>query len=104
MVTRPSFADAVAAVADVDGWMTEGQARRLWDRAAALEPGSRMVEIGSFRGRSTTILALAAVDGAALVDNDPHDGTDRGPQKLQGFADEAAVHQDLFPAHLEPSA
>ena len=101
MVTRPSFADAVAAVANVDGWMTEGQARRLWDRAAALEPGSRMVEIGSFRGRSTTILALAAVDGVELVAIDPHAGNDRGPQQIEGFAEEAAVDHDVFHANLE---
>jgi hypothetical protein len=39
--TSEGFGAALAAVADVEGWMTDDQARRLWDRAAALAPGSR---------------------------------------------------------------
>src|SRR4051794_7944356 len=38
-MSRAEFADAWAAVADVDGWMTEGQARRLWDCAQRLSEG-----------------------------------------------------------------
>src|SRR5438552_11131981 len=101
MVNPPSFADALAAVADVDGWMTDAQARRLWDRAAALDPGSRIVEIGSFRGRSTTVLALAAADGVEIVAIDPHAGNDRGPQEIEGFVDVAAVDHEVFHANLE---
>ncbi len=38
--------------ADVDGWMTADQGRRLFAAAARCRPGGRIVEIGSFRGRS----------------------------------------------------
>jgi predicted O-methyltransferase YrrM len=97
----PSFGDAVLAVAGIEGWMSEGQARRLWDRARSLGPGDRIVEIGSFRGRSTTVLALAASPDVELVAIDPHAGNDRGPQELDGFVEEAAVDHDVFHANLE---
>jgi predicted O-methyltransferase YrrM len=100
-MTAPTFPDALATVADADGWMTDGQARLLWDSASRLAPGDRIVEIGSFRGRSTTLLALAAPGGVDVVAIDPHAGNDRGPQELSGFADEAAVDHEVFHANLD---
>jgi len=100
-MTGPTFADALTSVAAVDGWMTDGQARLLWDSARRLTPGDRIVEIGSFRGRSTTVLALAVAKGVDIVAIDPHAGNDRGPQELKGFAAEAAVDHDVFHANLE---
>jgi hypothetical protein len=79
-----SFDDALAAVEGVEGWMSDGQARRLWDCASAVPPGGRVVEIGSFRGRSAIVLALAAGGRAEVVAIDPHAGNDRGPQEIQG--------------------
>jgi predicted O-methyltransferase YrrM len=99
-MTPRTFADALAVVADVDGWMTEGQARLLWDAASRLTPDDRIVEIGSFRGRSTTVLALAAPGGVDIVAIDPHAGNDRGPQEISGFAAEAAVDHEVFHANL----
>jgi predicted O-methyltransferase YrrM len=48
------------SVADVPGWLTEGQARMLWDAVLRLAPGSTVLEIGSHQGRSTVILGQAA--------------------------------------------
>jgi len=48
------------SVADVPGWLTEGQARFLWDAVLRLEPGATVLEIGSHQGRSTVILGHAA--------------------------------------------
>jgi predicted O-methyltransferase YrrM len=80
-VTAPGSFDAVwAAVADVDGWMTEGQGRALFDAARSCRPGGTIVEIGSFQGRSTIVLASAAAEGVEVVAIDPHAGNDRGPQ------------------------
>jgi len=79
---RPPFDSVLASVADVDGWMTDDQARLLHDRASALEPGERVVEIGSFRGRSIIVVALAAVPEVEIVAIDPHGGGDRGPQEI----------------------
>ena len=58
------------------------------------------MEIGSFRGRSTIVLAAAAADGVEVVAIDPHAGNDRGPQEIDGFADEAATDRDVFDANL----
>jgi predicted O-methyltransferase YrrM len=51
----------------VPGWLTEGQARMLWDAVCRLGPGMTVVEIGSHRGRSTIILGHAARTVGARV-------------------------------------
>lgn len=96
----PGFDAALDLVTDVPGWLSEPQARRLWDAARALTPPARIVEIGSFRGRSTIILALAAADGVEVVAIDPHAGSDRGPQEI---APDARLGEDdhrAFTANL----
>ncbi len=98
--TGAEFADAWAAVADVDGWMTEGQARALFDAAAACPAGGRIVEIGSFQGRSTIVLALGAPSGVEIVAIDPHAGNDRGPQEITGFEAEAGDDHERFETNL----
>ena len=78
--------DAVLALtAGIDGWMSDDQGRRLYAAAARCRPGGRIVEIGSFRGRSTIVLASAAPDGVEVVAIDPHAGNDRGPQEIDGL-------------------
>jgi predicted O-methyltransferase YrrM len=66
------FDEAWAAVDELEGWMSVGQARVLFDAARGLETGS-IVEIGSHRGRSTILLALAAGAGVSIVAVDPFD-------------------------------
>ena len=63
-------------------------------------PGERIVEIGSFRGRSTIVLASAAPEGVEVVAIDPHAGNDRGPQEIDGFAGEAGEDHRRFLANL----
>lgn len=96
----PTFADVEVAVADVEGWMTPAQARRLWGCARTVRPGGRIVEIGSFRGRSMIVLASAAEPGVELIAIDPHAGNDRGPQEISGFEDAAARDHEVFKANL----
>lgn len=95
-----TFDEAVAAVADIDGWMSPDQARRLFDAAARTVAGQQIVEIGSFRGRSTVVLALAAPVGVQVVAIEPHAGNDRGPQEIEGYVREAAVDHEVFTANL----
>ena len=92
---------AANALDGVEGWLTDDQARRLADAAAALEPPARIVEIGSFRGRSTIVLANAAPDGVELVAIDPHAGTDRGPRELETNAATGESDHERFLANLE---
>jgi predicted O-methyltransferase YrrM len=95
-----SFPQALDAVADVVGWMSPDQAQRLYDAAARTTAGQQIVEIGSFRGRSTIVLASAAADGVDVVAIDPHAGNDRGPQEIEGFAAEAADDHQVFLSNL----
>src|SRR5690349_2956533 len=57
--TSRDFPAALAAVSGVEGWLTDAQARRLWDAARTVPAGGSVVEIGSYRGRSTVVLARA---------------------------------------------
>lgn len=92
--------ETMELVADVDGWMSPGQGATLFDSARNCPPGGRIVEIGSFRGRSTVVLASAADPSVRVVAIDPHAGNDRGPQEIDGFVDEAADDHAVFTGNL----
>jgi predicted O-methyltransferase YrrM len=91
-----TFGEAWAAVADLDGWLSEGQARALFDAARAVESGS-IVEIGSHRGRSTIVLALAAPVGVPIVAVDPFDD----PRWGGGEGSLAIFHENLLRAGVD---
>ena len=95
------FTRALATVAGVEGWLSDDQAQRLWERARELEPGASMVEIGSFRGRSAIVLALAAPAGSVLHAIDPHAGGDRGPREIADNPVAGASDIAAFRANLE---
>ena len=100
-----SFAEALSAIEGVEGWLSEDQARRLWDAASAVPVGGRIVEIGSFRGRSAIVLALASRDSRASVFAiDPHAGNDRGPQEIHGSRDEGEADHQAFLSNLSQAA
>ncbi len=93
-----SFESALEAADGAEGWLTEDQARRLFERA---REGGRIVEIGSFRGRSAIVMAQAAADRGELVAIDPHAGGDRGPREIAAQADRGDADFDAFHANLE---
>lgn len=97
----PRFDEALRAVAGVAGWMTDAQARRLWDCAQVVDPGGLIVEIGSYQGRSAIVLARAAPPGVEVVAIDPHAGNDRGPQQIRGSVDQGEQDHQTFLANLE---
>ena len=94
------FDAAWAAASSVDGWLTEDQGRVLWHAATGLAPPATVVEIGSFRGRSTIVLAKGCDEGVALVAVDPHAGSDRGPQEIGADAARGAADHESFTANL----
>lgn len=96
-----AFANAFALAEPVEGWLSEDQAQRLWERAAGLPAGALAVEIGSYRGRSAIVLASAVSDGTRLVAIDPHAGNDRGPQQIEGTSEEGEADNRAFRANLE---
>lgn len=100
------MAGGEALTGDVEGWLSADQALRLRDAAARVQPPGRIVEIGSFRGRSTIVLRQAAAPGVELVAIDPHGGGDRGPQEIgsdaaRGEADHQAFHANLTAAGVD---
>lgn len=92
-----SFHDAWGRAQAIPGWLTEGQARRLYLAALTVPPGGQVVEIGSFRGRSASVLATAA---ERVVCIDPHLGSDRGPQEIAADPQLGASDFDAFHANL----
>jgi predicted O-methyltransferase YrrM len=100
-VAGAGFGEALDAVRGVEGWLTDAQARRLWERARALPEGAKIVEIGSYQGRSTIVLAHGAGAGARVVAIDPHAGSDRGPQEIHGTFDEGQADYETFHANLQ---
>jgi hypothetical protein len=94
------FDEVFAAVEQVQGWMTRGQAQRLWAAAGRLERSGRIVEIGSYHGRSAIILASAAVPGVEVFAIDPHGGNDRGPQQLEGEFEDGQRDHEAFLRNL----
>jgi hypothetical protein len=102
----PSSHDTTAtdldqALEGVDGWFSPEQVARVAERAGQVPVTGRIVEIGSFRGRSTIAIARSAPEGVDIVAIDPHAGNDRGPQEIEGFEDEAAVDSKVFLTNLE---
>jgi predicted O-methyltransferase YrrM len=92
--------EVLARAATAEGWMSDDQGRRLHDAAARCPSPGRIVEIGSFRGRSTIVLAASAPHGVEVVAIDPHAGNDRGPGEIDGYAAEATADRDAFLANL----
>ena len=94
------FETTLRDIAGVNGWLSDEQALRLWTRAQSLTPPARIVEIGSFQGRSTIVLARAATEGVEIIAIDPHAGNDRGPQEIEGYAEQAADDNVRFEENL----
>jgi predicted O-methyltransferase YrrM len=93
--------DLQLALDGVEGWFSTDQLARVAARAAAVPAGGRIVEIGSFRGRSTIAIARSAPAGTEILAIDPHAGNDRGPQEIDGFAEAAAEDSEVFLANLD---
>ena len=84
MTASPEFRAALeaarAAAAGVDGWLSESQGRELFATAARARGRGAIVEIGSWKGRSTIWLAFGArLAGQRVVAVDRHAGSREFP-------------------------
>jgi predicted O-methyltransferase YrrM len=82
---RPSEHEHAAELARqragaVEGWLSDAQGRALFDAAATATGAGVIVEIGSWKGRSTTWLASGArLAGQRVYAIDPHRGSREDP-------------------------
>ena len=81
--------------------MRDAQARRLWDVASNVPDGGQIVEIGSYQGLSTIVLARAASPKVALISIDPHTGNDRGPGEWEGSPEDGRRDHLAFERNLQ---
>ena len=73
---------ARVAANTVEGWLTPAEGELLFSLAAACPPGGTIVEIGSWKGKSTTWLAegAGASTGTRIFAIDPHEPYVADPQ------------------------
>jgi predicted O-methyltransferase YrrM len=71
----PAFGEALDAALEIDGFTSPVELNLLYHLALATETGA-VVEVGSYLGRSTVVLASAAADRGRdpVVAVDPHEG------------------------------
>jgi len=91
-----SLSSTLAAIDQVEGWLTRAQATRLWRAAGQVPAAGQIVEIGSFRGRSTTVLGLGSLPDVHVFAVDPFLGSDRGPQEIAEDRDRGKADMALF--------
>jgi predicted O-methyltransferase YrrM len=65
--------DLAALLDGVEGYLHDDEPLFLAQLASCVPAGQAIVEIGSFRGRSTIALAYGAPDGVLVYSVDPHD-------------------------------
>lgn len=51
----------------IDGWLTEAEAIKLWQLAKAVDRGGTILEIGSWKGKSTVCLGLGLRSGKLIA-------------------------------------
>jgi predicted O-methyltransferase YrrM len=84
--------DVRRLAASIEGWLSDAQGCALFRAAAAATGKGRIVEIGSWKGRSTAWLAAGArLAGARVYSVDPHVGS---------YEDPAAATLEEFRANL----
>lgn len=69
--------------APVEGWLTDAEGACLFDLAASCDGTGVIVEIGSWKGKSTVWIAAGATSGAQppIYAIDPHEGSFENPEE-----------------------
>lgn len=89
------FRSAWPVIGATDGWISMYEAEVLFALAELVPPGQAIVEIGSYKGRSTITMAAAAPTGVPIYAVDPHTG-----DRTQVDAGQVVDTWDEFRANL----
>lgn len=88
LLTKPR---QVRRALSVEGMVSDAEAAKLTELAAEVPEDACIVEVGSYRGRSTCALAIGAADGARVYAIEPHEsfegvlGGSFGPPDRRAF-------------------
>ncbi len=94
-------AAALAQCRDIKGWLTEEEARVLYRHVSELGATGPILEIGSFHGKSTIVLARAAkAIGSRVVAVDPHEGINYWQGDIQPLPHLGGPSFDSFQENL----
>ncbi|HEV8621132.1 MAG TPA: class I SAM-dependent methyltransferase, partial [Nitrospiraceae bacterium] len=77
VLQTPLFNEVMRIVSSVEGWLSDREIVFLYNAARACSPGGVILEIGSWKGKSTICLAKGSYAGgkALVYAVDPHVGT-----------------------------
>lgn len=84
------------AVYNIHGFLSPGEMALLYKLAAEVSPNGRIVEIGSFQGKSTVCLGLGAKQaGAQVWAIDPHEDFQINDETHYGMENHVALLKNL---------
>ena len=74
---KDSCQEALKISSQIDGWLTPAESVFLFNAASKIPTDTSILEIGAWKGRSTVLLGLGAMDGnrAKVFSIDPHTGS-----------------------------
>lgn len=96
-LTSDRARSVVAEVANFRGWLQTREPFLLWGIAASLPRGAHCVEIGSFEGKSSRVIASALADGGSLSCVDPFTGSPEHQELLDGASTFDAFRRNVAP-------
>ena len=100
-MTNPTIAAALANSRDITGWFEEAEAETLYHYAVELGALGPILEIGSWHGKSTIVLATAAKSvGSRVYAVDPHQGINYWQDDFSPM-DELGPSLDAFGENLQ---
>ena len=99
-----SFDELWKAIQAWGGWLREDQALALWKGAIQVEEDGVVVEIGSYRGKSASVLLVGTRDSNKVFAIEPHGGTDRGPGEWVTTKDIGEEDHEVFLHNLSSIA
>ena len=89
---------------NIGGWLTEAEGHYLYETAKKVKKGNAIVEIGSWKGKSTICLGLGSRDGRGvkIVAIDPHTGNSEHGRRFGKVNTFAEFKRNIHKAGVSP--